>query len=98
MTIPGMGYQALAHHRSNELSIISRGWAVTRNTHGTNGCLGDLLRKGSELLVEHLAPLSFLLLHLYLVLVAVSVFTLAVPGFVELDVRRLSVELYILTV
>lgn len=68
-----------------------------RGAHGTNGCLRKLLREGSELLIEHLAPLPFLLLHLYFVFVAVSVLALAVTGFVELDVRCLSEELQILT-
>ena len=66
-------------------------------THRTNGCLSDLLRKGPELLIEHLAPFSFLLLHFDFVFVSVSVLALAVTGFVELDVRCLSVELHILT-
>ena len=38
-----------------------------------------------------------MLLHLYLIFVAVPVLTLAVTGFVELDIRSLSVELYVLT-
>jgi hypothetical protein len=45
-----------------------------------------------------LAPFSFLLLHLYLVFVAVPVLTLAITGFVELNIRRFSVELYVLIV
>jgi hypothetical protein len=39
-----------------------------------------------------------LLLHLYLVFVAVPVLTLAITGFVELNIRCLSVELYVLIV
>ena len=63
-----------------------------------NGGFCDPLREASELFIEHLAPFSFLLLHLYLVFITVPVLALAVPGLVELDVRCLSVELYILTV
>jgi hypothetical protein len=98
MIIPGMGYRALARHQSKGLSIQNQGMGSNeRDAHGTNGCLRELLREGSELLIEHLAPLSFLLLHLYFVFVAVSVLALAVTGFVELDVRSLPEELHILT-
>ena len=43
-----------------------------------------------------MAPLSFLLFHLYLVFVAVPVLTLTITGFVELNIRCFSVELYVL--
>ena len=86
MIIPGMGYRALARHQSKELSVRTRGWVVMRDAHGTNGCLRDLLREGPKLLIEHQAPLSFLLLHLYFIFITVSVLALAVTGFVELDV------------
>ena len=45
-----------------------------------------------------MAPLPFLLFHLYLVFVTVPVLTLAITGFIELNIRRLSVELYVLIV
>jgi hypothetical protein len=43
-----------------------------------------------------LPPFSFLLLHFYLIFVTVPVLTLAVTGFVELNVRCFSEELYVL--
>ena len=69
-----------------------------RDPYRVNSGFCDPLRERPELFIEHLAPFSFLLLHLYLVFVTVPVLALAVPGLVELDVRCLSVELYILTV
>jgi hypothetical protein len=54
--------------------------------HRINRGLRNPLRKGFELLIEHLTPLSFLLLHLYLIFIAIPVLALAVTGFVELDV------------
>jgi hypothetical protein len=70
---------------------------MMRNPYRVNGGFCDPLRKGLELLVEHLAPLPFLLLHLYLVFVPIPVLALAVTSFVELDVRCLAVELHVLT-
>lgn len=69
-----------------------------RNPYRANGGFCNPLREGFELFIEHLAPFSFLLFHLYLVFVTVPVLALTVPGLVELDVRCFSVELYILTV
>ena len=69
-----------------------------RGPYRVNGSFCDPLRERPELFIEHLAPFPFLLLHLYLVFVTVPVLALAVPGLVELDVRCLSVELYVLTV
>jgi hypothetical protein len=51
-----------------------------------NRGLCDPLGKGFELLIKHLAPLSFLLFHLYLVFVTISVLALAITRFVELDI------------
>ncbi len=98
MIVPGMEYPAPLRRQSSGTLVSRNGRQPMTDPYRVNGGFCDPLREGSELFVEHLAPFSFLLLHLYLVFVTVPVLALAVPGLVELDVRCLSVELYILTV
>lgn len=61
-------------------------------------CCGlcDLLGEQLELLVQHLSTLALLLFKLQLVLVAIAIFALAVTCLVELNVRRLAIELDVL--
>jgi hypothetical protein len=65
--------------------------------YGGCGGVGNLIREERELFVEYLPSFPLLLLHLDLIFVSISVFPLAVPCFVELDIRCFTEELDVLS-
>lgn len=75
---------------------VRAGETARLSTYRSGGSLRDSLRKELKLLVEHLSPSPFLLFHLYLILVTITVFPLSVTRLIELNVGSFSEELNVL--
>ena len=66
------------------------------DTYRAGNCLRNFLRKRLEFPVQGMPTLSFLLLHLNLILVPVAMLALSIACLVELHVRGFAEELDVL--
>jgi hypothetical protein len=65
-------------------------------TYRHGGRLSDLFCKELELLIQHLPSLPFLLFHLDLIFVPITMLPFSIPCLVELDIGSFAEELDIL--